>query len=176
MLFFTALICKNGDILTGRFEENPHYEQIKFCQKCGKDIIHECPNCKGKILGQEYRIEQIEYDDWYERNSYFYEETRYIGDYSLPAYCPSCAKPYPWTEARLNAARELIQEMTELDSTEQERFLNNLPDIIVDTPRTTVAATIIKKYLQKIEPIMKDGFKQLFFDISIEAAKRLIWP
>jgi hypothetical protein len=64
----------------------------------------------------------------------------------LPAHCDECGKPYPWTESRLAAAKELI-ELTEADPGEQETLKESLPALTGDTPQAQVAATRMRKFL-----------------------------
>lgn len=70
--------------------------------------------------------------------------------YSPPAYCRNCGAPFPWIKAAL-------------------------PDILNDSPRTTLAATRIAKYLKKLAPTVQETFKQIFYRIAAEYAKILIW-
>ena len=37
--------------------------------------------------------------------------------YTPPAFCGSCGAPYPWTEARLAAAREMAKDLEALNET-----------------------------------------------------------
>ncbi|MBE8952795.1 MAG: DUF2321 domain-containing protein, partial [Quinella sp. 1Q7] len=54
------------------------------------------------------------------------------------------------SRAALTAANELIsEEMHELTDDEKSKFKAALPDILNDSPRTTLAATRIAKYLTK---------------------------
>lgn len=165
--FEKALICYNGDIITSCLANNQHYLEAKYCVKCGAKIISSCPSCGEVILGCEH----YPYDDWVTNKV----ETYYSG-YTLPMYCHSCGKSYPWTDIRLKAGKELISLMNELEESEKELLEKNLVDVITDTPRSTVAATIVQRVIKKATPLAQEGFKQLFFDVSIEAAKRLIWP
>ena len=57
-----------------------------------------------------------------------------------PAFCHNCGEPFPWTETRLDAARELTKETEELDQ-DRDKLLESMPDLVADTPRTTLAAT-----------------------------------
>ena len=152
----SAQICLAGHCVTS---DTSNVELLEnFCAKCGSKTIYACPSCNTNIRG-DYHMDDV------------------IGffDYDVPAFCYNCGKPFPWTQSRLDSAKELIAEMDELTSDEQEKFNNSLPNILSETPQTPLAATRINKYLAKIAPVSKEGIKQLFFDITIEAAKKIIW-
>lgn len=156
-----ARICENGHVMS--IDVALSSTQSLFCKECGKSTITHCTHCNKGIWGSPEPIPGV-----------FYLPKK--ENYKRPSFCDGCGNPYPWTEAKLNAAKELISIMDELNQDEQAKFIVNLPDIISDTPRTTVASTIIKKLLTKASSIGQEGFKQLFFDITIEGAKRMIWP
>ena len=89
-----AAICKNGHVET---EDTSFYSGGRFCKKCGEEIINSCPNCGTAIQGEYY-------------------EPGVIGilPYTPPSYCHNCGKPYPWTMARIEAAKMLIEDTDEL--------------------------------------------------------------
>lgn len=156
-IYKTAQICANGHVITANISNQESME--KFCSNCGAETLTTCKSCNAPIRGYHYITGVIP-----------------SVNYHAPSYCYNCGKPYTWTQAKLDAAKELIKEMDELSPEEKEKFNSSLPDIIVDTPKTAVAVTRIRKYMNKISSTSKDGIKQLFFDITIEAAKRAIWP
>lgn len=67
------------------------------------------------------------------------------------------------------------EEMSELDTEEKTKFKAALPDVIAQTPKTTLAATRISKYLKKVAPTVQETFKQIFYRLAAEGAKILIW-
>ena len=104
-------------------------------------------------------------------------------DLPLPSFCPDCGKPYPWTEAKLKAAKELVDELDNLSPQEREMMKKSLDDIIVmeDTPQTPVAATQFKRLGTKAaktgKAIVKATVKELWklvVDIASETAKKII--
>ena len=96
-------------------------------------------------------------------------------DSPVPAFCPDCGKPYPWTEAKLKAARELADELDNLSLEERETLKKSLDDIIRDTPQTAVAATRFKRLVAKAGQVTANGFRDTLVDILSEAAKKIIW-
>ena len=97
-------------------------------------------------------------------------------DLPLPTFCPDCGNPYPWTEAKLKAAKEWVDERDELSLEEQEMLKKDFDDIIRDTPQTEVAANRVKRLITKAGKPATEAFRRLFVDIVSEAAKKMIWP
>lgn len=154
----TAAICMSGDIITPVLHSRTELEN--FCTACGAKVITVCPFCNEPIRGRE------KISPWVNSGV----------RYSLPLYCHNCGKPYPWTQSALDAASELIdEEMQELNTEEKSKFKDALPDVIAQTPRTTLAAKRVSKYLNKIAPTVQETFKQIFYRLAAEGAKILIW-
>lgn len=99
-----------------------------------------------------------------------------VRPYVPPKYCHGCGKPHPWTEATLEAARDLADELDDLTPEEREAIKGSLDDLVTDTPRTALAATRFKKLVSKAGPAVADGFKEMLIEIVTESAKRLLWP
>jgi len=95
-------------------------------------------------------------------------------DLPLPSFCPDCGKPYPWTEAKLKAARELTDLLEGLSTEECEILKKGFDDIMLDTPQTTVAATRFKKIAAKVGKIAAKQLRKLAVDIASETAKKII--
>ena len=154
----TAQICTNGHVITSSLITMPEVGQ-KFCKKCGAPTITKCQICNAPIKG-----------------SYNQEGRLLLPDYELPSFCPDCGKPYPWTEAKLKAAKELFDELDNLSPEERELLKNSLDDIVQDTPQTTVAATRFKKLIAKVGKPAAGALRDILVDIASEAAKKVIWP
>ena len=56
---------------------------------------------------------------------------------------------YPWTEARLEAVRELADELEGLSADERQLLRKSLADVVTETPQKDVAANRIKWLLAK---------------------------
>ena len=150
-----AVICKNGHVINSYARSYPE-SNSKYCDKCGEITISTCGNCGADIRGR------LQYDGVVD-----------FSDYIEPAYCYACGRPYPWTERRIEALKE-VAEMSELLSTvEKEEFNANIKDISVDTPRTKVAAVKVKNLGIKLGKDLWDGVvKPLIVDIASETAKK----
>jgi hypothetical protein len=57
------------------------------------------------------------------------------GQFDAPSYCWKCGKPYPWTERRLQAAKQLVDEFDdELDESDRAKLKESIDDLAKDTP------------------------------------------
>ena len=65
-------------------------------------------------------------------------------DYDVPKFCNKCGRPFPWTKAKLDAARELVEFEDNLSASEKEMLKNSLDYIIAENPKTKVAAIKFK--------------------------------
>lgn len=86
-------------------------------------------------------------------------------DEQIPYYCTQCGKPFPWIENILEDAAEII-DVEELLTYEQKEILKNeLPNLIIESPRSGLSATKTKKILRDKEFIF-DAFWHLIKDYS----------
>ena len=145
-----ATICKNGHAISihGRTSE-------KCCSNCGAENISQCQNCNANIHGWDER--------WLPGRKYH-----------VPKYCYNCGKPYPWTEQAIEATKELILEDEELSVLEKDKLSQSLSDIRVETPKTTLAATRIKKALLTAGRFTADALRQFVIDFGCELAIKSI--
>ena len=85
--FYTAVICRNGHVLTSMAELRSE-EATPFCPHCAAPTISACDSCHVGIPGEV-------------------REAAVFGGYDAPVYCRYCAAAMPWTAAGLDALREL---------------------------------------------------------------------
>lgn len=178
ILYDVAQICVNGHVINDSVKKHPE-ENKKFCEICGEKSITQCPNCRTKIKGAKYSEQEIAVgrDLNSPRKSKGHKEVQKVEiEYKIPAYCPNCGNPYPWTEKKIKAAHELTQELDNLSQKEKELLEKSINDIIKDTPNAKVAATRFKKLAPKIGEVALQGFKVLLVDIISEAMKKMLWP
>lgn len=138
--YHAAKICLNGDMITDSIETS--IDDSEFCIKCGAKIISECPNCHASIHGF-CDIDGI----------LTFETTQ------IPAYCHACGAPYPWTEARLKAAENIINMLDELSDVQKKKLVDFIPDITAETPRSQYAALVYAKSLECIQGLTIECFK-----------------
>lgn len=90
-----------------------------------------------------------------------------------PPFCVECGAPYPWTEERLIAARQLVEEM-DLDVPDKTLVLEDVENIIRDTPRATASAVRFGRYLERAKPALNQGFKTLLAEVLSQSVKKVL--
>lgn len=153
----TAQICPNGHVVNDASVSFPESNK-KFCDRCGEPTISTCQSCNAPIQGILHIAGAIG-----------------LYEYVPPRFCHACGAMYPWTKIRLDAARELADELT-LSIEEKEMLKQSLQDIVQDTPRTRVAATRFKRLVAKAGPEVAEMFRSLIVDIASETAKKMLFP
>ena len=80
----TMQVCLNGHLITTCSKKYPHYKR-DYCSDCGEKTITTCPNpdCKKPIPGYRHLAGVVS-----------------SVKMPIPPYCPSCGKPFPWTEKK----------------------------------------------------------------------------
>ena len=96
--------------------------------------------------------------------------------FTAPPFCVNCGAPYPWTQASLDAARELAGELHNLSESERTELAKSLPDLVANTPRTVVVATRFKRLISKAGAEAGAAFEKILVNVVAEAAKKFIWP
>lgn len=152
--YYTALYCLNGHHITRELEL---YGGDNFCKKCGEKTISECPECQEHIQGRPR-----------------WSNVRIIGSIPPPAYCHNCGKPYPWTIIAIETAKNLVKDAEELSTTERDQLVESISDIMVDTPKTELAATRFKKLINKVGTTTRNLLYQWSIDFASETAVKLI--
>jgi hypothetical protein len=150
-----AQICLNGHVVNDSVQRSPVHSTAR-CSRCGAETISACPSCKKSIRG-EYQVDGV--------FAPCYDEA--------PAFCHECGKPYPWTESRLEAAHELVQEMG-LDIPEKTLLTESIHDLIRDTPKAQAAAVRFQRLTEKAKPVVKEGMKTLLAEVISQSAKKIL--
>jgi len=149
-----AQICTNGHVINSCFLTTPHINR-EFCSRCGAPTITQCQYCSAIIRGS-------------------YHTRISTSDFARPSFCSDCGKPYPWTEAKIQAAHTLAEEMENLSDKEREVLSRSIDDLIVDSPRTELAATRFKRLLIKVGEPTAHVLRELVVDIASSTAVKLI--
>ena len=153
----TAQVCINGHMIVSDLEQSPE-RSSKFCGKCGAETISACPKCGERIRG-----------------IYFARGALTVASVPVRSFCHECGNAYPWTEAKLSAAREMADELDELSDEEKEQLKGSFDDLVRDTPRTEVAATRFKKLMAKVGKEAAKSMRDILVDIASETAKKAIF-
>lgn len=139
-------------IINGSFRTQPQRNQ-QFCSDCGAPTIHTCPHCGREIPGD------------------YAGDFCYAISWDVPNYCGYCGKPFPWTESAIESASLIIKEETELSEELKQQVTESIPDIVSETPRTTLAAVRIKKVLSSGASITAEMLRQFVIDFGCELVK-----
>ena len=157
--FSRTQVCLKGHIITHHARNDPEFDK-KFCSVCGQPTITSCPECGQPIQG-------------YSDTDFHSREV--IND--PPSYCHACGKAFPWCLTKIEAAKELIEELENVTDQEKEKVISGIPDIMGETPKTQLAATRLEKLLQKAQstsgPIVQ-ALRAWSVDVASETAKKII--
>ncbi|KKB09392.1 DUF2321 domain-containing protein [Devosia chinhatensis] len=150
--FLTGQACLNGHIVTGNINDR---DSTPFCAECGEATINACLSCTKPLRGA------------YETEYGYYPM-------KLPAFCYACGRPFPWTERRVQTAKDLADEVEGLDGAELTKAKDSFIVLVSDTPQTPVAAARVTKLLQKAGPVIGGGIRDIVVSIATDAAKRMM--
>ncbi|UTW51906.1 DUF2321 domain-containing protein [bacterium SCSIO 12827] len=153
----TAQVCMNGHSATSSLETSPELAE-KFCSDCGAETISTCPSCQAKIRG-DYHVPGV----------------FGMGGYTPPNFCHECGTAFPWARAKIDAAKELADELDELSDDEKEKLKSTIDDLVVAGPKTEVAALRYKKLVGKVGMATASALRSILVDVASEAAKKLLF-
>lgn len=146
-----ALVCLNGHTVNSTSVESPKHN-TEYCGECGEKSINACPACKTPIRG-------------------FLWNTGVIGyGWEPSAYCHACGRAYPWTERKVAALAEAIDEAEQLSPDDKAKLKESIPDIVAETPKSNTAAARLKSAITKAG---KTGGK-LIYDVAIRVAADVV--
>ncbi len=152
-----AQVCKNGHVISSTAGSNPELQKI-FCVKCGEATIMNCINCSKPIKGY-YHVEGFLY---------------FSMTYHLPKFCDNCGTPYPWTQIKLKAAKDIISLVETLTHEQKHDFVLTLEQLIRETSEAPLSKIKFKRYIKKIENDLAQSIKELLIDIVPDSIKKSI--
>jgi hypothetical protein len=156
--FDRALTCVNGHLLNDQAEGTPR-RNSPFCPLCGEGTLDACLGCGASVRGR------------------YHDAGRQARPLARPPrYCHECGEPYPWTEERLQAARQLADEVEGLSDRERELLKQSLRDLLSDNPRTELAAVRFKRLVGKAAKEGGRALGNMALDLASETAKRVLLP
>ena len=156
--YLTAEICLNGHVVSSGSIEGESARTASFCSHCGKPVIAQCPACGMSIRGRYYIPGVLARQR----------------PFRPPSFCFSCGKPFPWTAAKIQVAKELAEELDGLDASDRETLKAAIDDLSSDTPRTELAAIRFTKTLRKARRGARTALTSVVLEVASEAAKKLI--
>ncbi|WP_461241176.1 DUF2321 domain-containing protein [Paucilactobacillus sp. N302-9] len=145
------LICLNGHQASVMKPMNANIDG--FCEICGEKLISKCQQCDFPIFGY-HRIDGV------------WEVSIHV---PVPKYCKNCGKPYPWTETEIKSTQEIIN-LSELSDEDKSDFNNTIPDLLIDSPKTKLAAIKFKIYSAKAGKFVAEALKDIMIELASEAA------
>lgn len=92
----------------------------------------------------------------------------------VPTFCGNCGKSFPWTAAKILAAKAMADELQELSEADRITLKASIDDIAANTPMTEVAVVRVKKLIPKLAKESADVLRRLVVDVASEAAKKLM--
>ena len=153
--YLSAEVCVHGHLTTGQLEYEPE-RAASFCPRCGAETIRACSQCNAPVRGA-------------------YESTGNVFHIRVPPnHCHNCGKAFPWTTAKLAAAKEFAAELHGLDETEKSRLASAIDDLAADGPRTELAASRFRTLMSKAGQAVGSGLYKIVLDVATEAAKKAI--
>ena len=154
--YLTAEVCPNGHYTTNSVENSPELRS-PFCPQCGLATFTLCSHCKAKVRGE-----------------YYVPGVIVVGSKWSPSnYCFNCGNPFPWTEQKVAAAQELVDEL-ELDEADSESLKQSIPDLSSDNPRTELAVSRYRRITSKATGIAASALEKAVLALATEAAKKLL--
>lgn len=154
--YTTARICLNRHLIS---TDSSFSDPNIFCSKCGAPTTNQCSSCNSPIHGR-YQIPGV---------------MTVGGKYTIPAYCYHCGTPYPWTKTALESAEAIIREDELLSEEQMQQFYACLPDLLTDTPKTTLALIRFKKFVDKATSATSAALYNILKDIISEAIKKQLF-
>lgn len=149
-------ICLNGHTVNQQvIAERDHCQA--FCGTCGKATIVACRHCGEPIRGVYHLT-----------GSYVVETMPVL------AYCLHCGRAYPWTDRRIQAAKELAREIDRLKPAERELLSHSIEDLLAETPRTHLAVTRFKRLVAKAGPDAGSALQEMLVNVVSEAVRRAL--
>ena len=153
----TALICTAGHMVNASSKLRPQHNAA-HCDSCGRPTIDACPACEKPIRGK-YHVPNV-----------ISATTA-----SVPKHCHACGEAYPWTAERLQAAKDLMAEFDKLTKEDRRHFAEALPDLLSDTPSSTVAAMRVKRLLTKAGKEAPAALLEILKGVITSGATKAIW-
>lgn len=151
-------VCRRGHMITALAGSGSALVS-EHCSDCGASTVIACEHCKATIRGF-YVVDEYGYGG--------------VAPDHPPSFCHNCGKPHPWTDERLQAAREYAAEVDELSPDERVKLAESFQDIVSDNPRTNLAVTRIKKYMVKVGKPVGEALYKAALDVASDAVKKLL--
>ena len=130
------------------------------CPKCGLATFTKCPECNSNVRG-----------DYYTPDAFLVV----VGSssWTLDSFCCNCGQPFPWTEQKIAAAQELVNELG-LDEADRQSLEQAIPDLSSDSPKTELAVSRYSRIRSKVTGVAASALDKAVGAIATAAAKQLL--
>ena len=154
-----AQICENGHVANLMARDRAASNQ-DHCDKCGAPTIMACPSpsCQTPIRGFDMS-----------------GALDFSFKYNAPAFCYNCGDPFPWTETALDSAKELVEELDQLDRDEKDKLNGSIGELVQDSPKSQVAAVRFKRLMEKAGGPAADAMRGIVINLFSEAIKKMVF-
>ena len=149
-------VCLNGHTITDTAATQPEFAK-PFCSNCGERTITTCPECRAPIQGT-YHVPGV--------------AVLAFAIPKAPNNCHACGTAYPWRQAAIANAIEVLQ--LDLEGQDAADVAELVRAVSVETPRTEVAALKLKRLLPKLGKATYDVAIKVISDFASEAAKKTL--
>ena len=153
-----ASICLNGHLITDSARSHSIFSTTD-CRTCGAPTTTRCDSCGCDIRGC-----------YYAPGAYSFPQCPQV-----PSFCHNCGKPYPWTESRLQAAKDLARELDGLTREDIALLERSVDEMVRDTPQANVAALRFKRIVVKTGKVGTDLFKDILVGVVSETVRKTVW-
>src|SRR5437868_13754005 len=103
----------------------------RFCPECGAETIRACPKCNAALRGDHIIAGML-------------------SPITVPAnHCHGCGTAFPWTTAKIEAAKEHAAEIEGLDGVEKVQLQGAIADLAAGGARTEIAASRFNRVMKK---------------------------
>jgi hypothetical protein len=89
-------------------------------------------------------------------------------------YCYDCGAAFPWTIAKIAAAKEHAAEVEGLDEAERKQLQEAIEDLAAGGARTDLAASRFKRLMKKAGVAVGSGLYKVVIDVASDAAKKAL--
>src|SRR5947209_11487834 len=153
--FDVAQVCLNGHLINGQVHAAPYLNQ-PYCDRCGAATVTACLECGAAIRGA-------------------FHEPGIFPELRAPSYCLECGEAYLWTLQRLQAAKNLADELHALKPAQREALKQSIDALVHETPQSQVAALQFKRLVATAGSEAAEAFKDILISIVAESIRRAIW-
>jgi hypothetical protein len=92
----------------------------------------------------------------------------------MPVILRGLRQPVSVDPIEARSREELIELSDDIEASDKEILVADLPDLARETPRTQVAATRVRKSAAKLGGSVASALRDIAVDVASEAAKKII--